>query len=104
MPAWQMKTSLKEPPTETLKKQARKDRREAARRSWRVLGDLVSEALKPPPRISIAQWSDTHRQLSREASVEPGQWITEKAPYQRAVMDAISDPGIRTVVLKWASQ
>jgi len=58
----------------------------------------------PPPKLTISQWADTRRQLSREASGEPGQWTTARAEYQRGIMDAISDPAVHTVVVMSSSQ
>ena len=59
---------------------------------------------RPPPRLTVSQWADRHRQLSREASSEPGQWKTSRAEYQRAILDAISDPLTHTVVVMSAAQ
>lgn len=42
--------------------------------------------------------------LSAESSAEPGRWHTDKAPYQREIMDAIGDPHIRRVVIMCAAQ
>lgn len=61
-------------------------------------------ALKPPPRLTVSQWADTHRQLSSESSAEAGKWSTSRAEYQRGMMDAVSDPDIETVVLMTAAQ
>lgn len=60
--------------------------------------------LKPPPEMTLSQWADRYRMLSPEASAEPGRWHTEKAPYQREIMDAIGDPHIRKVVIMSAAQ
>lgn len=47
--------------------------------------------LKPPPELTLSQWADRYRMLSAESSAEPGRWHTDKAPYQREIMDAIGD-------------
>lgn len=60
--------------------------------------------LAPPPRLSVAEWADRYRMLSSEASAEPGQWFTDRAPYQREPMDALADPEVERVVLMWSSQ
>lgn len=60
--------------------------------------------LTPPPKLTVSEWADAKRFLSREASAEPGRWSTDRAPYQRGIMDALSDPGIETVVVMSASQ
>lgn len=60
--------------------------------------------LKPPPELTLSQWADRYRMLSAESSAEPGRWHTDKAPYQREIMDAIGDPHIRRVVIMCAAQ
>ena len=60
--------------------------------------------LKPPPDLTLSEWADRYRMLSAENSAEPGRWHTEKAPYQREIMDAISNPHIRKVVIMSAAQ
>jgi len=62
------------------------------------------DILKPPPRLSLSQWADRKRVLSPEASAEPGRWYTERAEYQRGIMDAITDPTIEKVVIMTSSQ
>ena len=47
--------------------------------------------LKPPPELTLSQWADRYRMLSAESSAEPGRWHTDKAPYQREIMDAIGN-------------
>jgi phage terminase large subunit GpA-like protein len=58
----------------------------------------------PPPRQTVSEWADLSRMLSSESSAEPGRWRTDKAPYQRAIMDAQSDPNIAEVVVMKSSQ
>lgn len=60
--------------------------------------------LAPPPRLSVAEWADRYRMLSSEASAEPGRWVTDRAPYQREPMDALSDPEVERIVLMWSAQ
>ena len=60
--------------------------------------------LKPPPELTLSQWADRYRMLSAESSAEPGRWHTDKAPYQREIMDAIGDAHIRRVVIMCAAQ
>jgi len=68
------------------------------------LNAVVASRLSPPPTLTLSQWADEFRVLSREASAEPGQWRTDRAPYLRGIQDAISDPTIETVVLMMGSQ
>jgi phage terminase large subunit GpA-like protein len=58
----------------------------------------------PPPSLLISQWADQFRQLSSEASAEPGRWVTERAPYQRAIKDALADPTVEAVVVMSSAQ
>jgi phage terminase large subunit GpA-like protein len=51
--------------------------------------------LRPPPRLSLSEWADAHFYLSPESAAEPGRWRT--LPYQRGVMDAITDPNVERV-------
>lgn len=60
--------------------------------------------LAPPPQLTISSWADEKRQLSPEASAEPGRWQTSRAEYQRGIMDAVKDPAIETVVIMSSSQ
>jgi phage terminase large subunit GpA-like protein len=60
--------------------------------------------MRPPPNLSIDEWADLYRRLSPEASAEPGIWSTDRAPYQRGMMQAISDPTIERVVFMTGAQ
>jgi len=59
---------------------------------------------KAPPKLTVSEWADRYRQLSGEASAEPGRWLTSRAEYQRGIMDAVSDPAIETVVVMSSAQ
>jgi phage terminase large subunit GpA-like protein len=59
---------------------------------------------RPASKLPLSEWADRYRILSSESSAESGQWITAKAPYERGIMDAISDPLIPRVVVQKASQ
>src|SRR6185436_17552450 len=69
----------------------------------RVLRSL-SLTLRPPPRQTVSQWADANRRLSPESSAEPGQWFTSRAEYLRGVMDGVSDPTVRSLVVMSAAQ
>jgi len=60
--------------------------------------------IAPPSKLPLSEWADRYRILSSESSAEPGQWFTDKAPYERNIMDAISDPWTPRVVVQKASQ
>lgn len=61
-------------------------------------------AVRPPPALTISQWADECLQLSAEDSAEPGRFSTARAPYQRGILDALSEPGIHTVVVMSSAQ
>ena len=54
--------------------------------------------------MKISDWADAHRRLSAEASAEAGQWATDRAEYQRGIMDALSNEKIETVVVMSSAQ
>ena len=64
----------------------------------------AAAVLAPPPDLTISQWADTNRMLSAEASAEQGKWDTDRAPYQREMMDVLTHPGVREAVYMLASQ
>lgn len=59
---------------------------------------------EPPPDLTVSQWADQFRRLSSESSAELGQWRTDRAPYQRGIMDAASDPSVETIVVMSSAQ
>ncbi len=64
----------------------------------------IAKIVAPPPKLTVSEWADNFRKLSPESSAEPGQWRTDRAPYQREVMDAVNDPEVETVVAMFSSQ
>lgn len=54
--------------------------------------DLFARANKqwePKRRLTVSEWADANRILTTESSAEPGPWRTDRAPYQREIMDSI---------------
>ena len=64
----------------------------------------ISKSVEPPKKLTVSEWADEYRQLSKEASAEPGKWVTDRAPYQREIMDSVSNPLIDTVVVMTSAQ
>lgn len=62
-----------------------------------VLIEEVRQAWRPPPRLTLSEWADRHAVLSAESSAEIGKWHT--IPYQRGIMDAITDRHIESVTV-----
>lgn len=63
-----------------------------------------NKSFATPPALTISEWADAYRVLSPEASAEAGRWRTDRAPYQREIMDAISDNTVEQVVLMTSAQ
>jgi phage terminase large subunit GpA-like protein len=52
-------------------------------RAWRG-------GLTPDPLLTVSEWADRYRVLSRRASSEPGRWRTARTPYLKEIMDCLS--------------
>lgn len=58
----------------------------------------------PPANDTVSQWADKNRVLVSESSAEPGPWKTDRAPYQKEIMDAFTQPGIWQIVIRASAQ
>ncbi len=65
--------------------------------------NLVS-ILQPPPLLTVSEWADNYRKLSAESSAEPGQWKTSRAPYQREIMDSLSNKETEIIIVMSSAQ
>ncbi|WP_333594127.1 phage terminase large subunit family protein [Anaerospora hongkongensis] len=65
---------------------------------------IWKKSFTPIPKTSVSEWADKYRILSSESAAEPGRWRTDRAPYQREIMNSFTQPGIHKVVAKTASQ
>jgi phage terminase large subunit GpA-like protein len=54
-------------------------------------------AFKPPEKLTLSEWADRYAFLSAESSAEGGRWHT--LPYQKGIMDAITDPKVEQVTV-----
>jgi len=64
----------------------------------------ISSFWTPPPDWTVSEWADKVRRLSPEASAEPGQWRTNRAEYQRGIMDSVNDPNTEETVVMSSAQ
>lgn len=62
------------------------------------------QTVAPPPMLTVSQWADAHRKLSSESSAEPGRWRTDRAPYQREILDAVNDPSVERIIVMSSAQ
>lgn len=75
-----------------------------ASRAEAVIKRAWCDGIRPEPDLTVSAWADQHRVLSQKAASEPGPWRTERTPYLRDVMDALSSssPVQRIVFMKGA--
>ena len=70
-------------------------------------GELLKatyELFRPPRRRTVSQWADENRILVSDSSSEAGRWRTVRAPYQREIMDAFTDPKIYEIDVMASAQ
>jgi phage terminase large subunit GpA-like protein len=72
--------------------------------STKAMFRSIFGVLKPPPNLKLSEWADKYRRLAAGTTAEPGRWRTDKAPYQREIMDAITDITVKKVVIMSAAQ
>ena len=73
--------------------------------SWHTL-QLMSRlagTLKPKENMTISQWADKYMVLP-EGSNEAGRYSSETIPYQKEIMDAITDPEVTDVSVMSSAQ
>lgn len=61
-------------------------------------------ALKPPPRMTVDEWADTYRRLSRSAGSTGGRFRTATVEVARGPMRAASEKGVRKLTVLSATQ
>lgn len=74
------------------------------KRAWSIARAAVKARLRLPPKLTMSEWADKYRVLSRESSAEPGQWRTDRAPYLREIMDTISGREYQDITILKCSQ
>lgn len=71
------------------------------------LGELIRDTyamFRPPALQTVSEWADENRVLVSESSSEPGRWRTDRAPYQRGIMDSFTQTGIWKIVIMASAQ
>lgn len=66
---------------------------EPERRSFQVPKDLL-----------VSDWANKSRYLDPLTSAEPGQWMTDRTPYIKGIMDAFIDPVVEEIVIMASTQ
>ena len=59
---------------------------------------------RPPRAQTVSEWADENRVLVSESSAEPGPWRTDRAPYQREIMDAFTQMDVHEIVIMASAQ
>ena len=60
--------------------------------------------LRPPPKRTVCEWACENRYLSAESAAEPGLYRVNRAKYQQGWQDAVTEPGVREIVLMKSAQ
>lgn len=73
--------------------------------SWHTIQFMskLANLLRPKENMTISQWADNYMVLP-EGSNEAGRYSSDTIPYQKAIMDAITDPDVVDVVVMSSSQ
>lgn len=74
------------------------------RKNTKKLFKKLIKSFATPPDMTVSEWADTYRMLSPESSAESGKWRTDRAPYQKEIMDAVSDDRCYKVVVMSSAQ
>lgn len=74
----------------------------AERRTVEFISGLA-KILKPKEQIKVSEWADAHMVLPAGSAVS-GKFSCDNVPYQREIMDAITDPEIRDVTVMSSAQ
>lgn len=64
----------------------------------------IVKVMSPPPILKVSEWADAYRRLSPEASAEPGRWNTERAIYQKEIMNALNDAEVEEIIVMSSAQ
>ncbi len=73
--------------------------------SWHTLQFMsrLAERLRPKESMTISEWADRYMVLP-EGSSEAGRFSTDTIPYQKEIMDAITDPEVTDVSVMSSAQ
>lgn len=70
-----------------------------------LINDAISRASAPRKPLSVSEWADAERVLSRKGSAEPGPWRTSRNPPLKQPMDCLSARSpVREIVMRFPIQ
>lgn len=64
-----------------------------------LVREVMAEGLRVRRPMSLMEWSEAYRELTDRFSARPGRWRTDVVPAAAGVMDTLSDPQVRRVLL-----
>ena len=70
----------------------------------RELASMTMSMFKPLSDMTVSEWADKYRRLAGSGSSEQGKWHTDRAPYQREMMDAFSQRGVHDITFMTSAQ
>lgn len=73
-------------------------------RSARATFSRAFANYRPPENITVSQWAEKYRVLSRESAAEAGPWRNSRTPYMVDIMDAFDDPRVHDLSVVAMSQ
>lgn len=68
------------------------------------LRQAVGTELAPPARLTVPQWADEFRRLSKKSSARAGRFRTRDVEVARGPMHAATEPGVRIITLMTCRQ
>lgn len=69
-----------------------------------VLFQKINYSWKPIKKMTVAEWALENMVLSKGDTAEPGKFNFDRAPYQRGILEAVSDPKVEDVVMMFSAQ
>ena len=70
----------------------------------RLIENIVKEVLAPAEDLTVAEWADKYRILSRESAVEAGKWDTNRTPYMKEILMCITDIETKKITMMCSAQ
>jgi len=64
----------------------------------------LSNLWKPPPDLTLTQWAEAYRELSRENCALPGKYRVAVTPFLQSIQEAYTDPSIKKIVCQKSAQ
>lgn len=68
------------------------------------LGRSILELFRPPSNESVSEWADHYMVIVGKSAPEPGRWHTDRAPYQKEIMDAFTQHGVHDLIFMFGAQ